>query len=95
MYGRLLSLALALFALLPAAAALAEVEVTLAEEKVRRIIRETDRIDTRSIPGKFSGIRVYALDGTAVDITLAELSLETFYPADDETAAALRALHKN
>ena len=27
--------------------------------------------------------------GTAVDITLAELSIEAFLPADDETAAAL------
>jgi hypothetical protein len=27
--------------------------------------------------------------GTAVDVTLAELSIEAFYPADDETAAAL------
>ncbi len=30
--------------------------------------------------------------GTPVDITLAELALETFFPADAETAAALRAL---
>ncbi|RAK56539.1 helix-turn-helix transcriptional regulator [Phenylobacterium deserti] len=30
--------------------------------------------------------------GTAVDVTLAELTLETFFPADDETAAALRAM---
>ena len=29
--------------------------------------------------------------GTATDITLAELSIEAFYPADDATAAALRA----
>ena len=29
--------------------------------------------------------------GTALDITLAELSIEAFYPADDETAAALDA----
>ena len=29
--------------------------------------------------------------GTAVDITLAELSIEAFLPADDETAAALQA----
>jgi hypothetical protein len=27
--------------------------------------------------------------GTAVDVTLAELSIEAFYPADDETPAAL------
>lgn len=30
--------------------------------------------------------------GTAVDLTVAELSLETFFPADDETAAAMKAL---
>lgn len=30
--------------------------------------------------------------GTAVDITLQELALETFFPADDETAERLRAL---
>jgi hypothetical protein len=28
--------------------------------------------------------------GTAVDVTIAELSIETMYPADDATAAALR-----
>ncbi len=27
--------------------------------------------------------------GTAIDITLAELSIETLYPADDATAAVL------
>lgn len=69
MYGRLFALALALVAMVPATAALAQVEVTFAEEKARRIIRDVDRIDTRSIPGKFSGIRVYALDGSAVDIS--------------------------
>ena len=31
--------------------------------------------------------------GTPVDITLAELTLETFFPADAETAEALRAAH--
>jgi hypothetical protein len=28
--------------------------------------------------------------GTALDITLAELSIESFFPADEPTAAALR-----
>jgi hypothetical protein len=69
MVGRLLALALAFLAMAPATTAIAQVEVTLAEEKVRKAIREVDRIDVRSVPGKFSGIRVYALDGTAVDIT--------------------------
>lgn len=30
--------------------------------------------------------------GTALDVTLAELAIESFFPADPETAAALRAL---
>ncbi len=68
MYGRLLALALALVAMVPATAALAQVEVTLGEEKARRVLSEVDRLDARGIPGKFRGIRVYALDGTAVDI---------------------------
>lgn len=37
----------------------------------------------------FSTVTVF---GTAVEITLSEISLEAFYPADDATAAALRAL---
>jgi hypothetical protein len=37
----------------------------------------------------FSTITVF---GTPTDITLAELALESFYPADDETAERLRAL---
>ncbi|MGD9806625.1 MAG: DUF2541 domain-containing protein [Hyphomicrobiaceae bacterium] len=69
MYGRLLTLALALFAMAPATNVFAQVEVTLAEAKARRIIRDVDRIDVRSIPGKFSGIRVYVLDGSSVDIS--------------------------
>jgi hypothetical protein len=68
MYGRLLALALACLAWGQISAANAQVEVTLAEEKARKIIPDVDRIDTRSVPGKFRGIRVYALDGSAVDI---------------------------
>jgi hypothetical protein len=30
--------------------------------------------------------------GTAVDITMSELAIESFFPADDATAEALRAL---
>jgi hypothetical protein len=29
--------------------------------------------------------------GTAIDITLSELSIETFYPADEHSAAVLQA----
>lgn len=69
MYGRLLALALALFAMAPATHVLAQAEVTLAESKARRIIRDVDRLDVRAIPGKFSGIRVYVLDGSSIDIS--------------------------
>ena len=31
--------------------------------------------------------------GTAVDITLSELTLETFFPADAQTAEILRMAH--
>ncbi|MEZ5849999.1 MAG: DUF2541 domain-containing protein [Hyphomicrobiaceae bacterium] len=60
--------ALALFAFGATSAANAQVEVTLAEETVGKILPDIDRIDTRSIPGRFSGIRVYSLDGSVVDI---------------------------
>lgn len=75
MFGRLVALGLALFAWVYASNAMAQVEVTFAEEKVRRIIPETDKIDTRNIPGKFRGIRVYALDGSAVDVK----KIDVFY----------------
>ena len=68
MFGRLFALALAFAAVGYTSAAQAQVEVTLAEEKARKIIKDIDKIDTRNIPGKFRGIRVYALDGSAVDI---------------------------
>jgi hypothetical protein len=32
--------------------------------------------------------------GTAVDITLAELTLESFFPADPDTAVALRTMSR-
>jgi hypothetical protein len=35
-------------------------------------------------------ISTVATFGTAVDITVAELAVESFFPADGETAAALR-----
>jgi hypothetical protein len=31
-------------------------------------------------------------DGTPVDVTLSELALETFFPADDLTAARMRTM---
>jgi len=66
MLSRLLVGVLALFAF--GATASAQVEVTLSEETVLKIIPDVDRIDTKTVPGRFRGIRVYVLDGTAVDI---------------------------
>jgi transcriptional regulator with XRE-family HTH domain len=42
--------------------------------------------------GELSLFSIEARVGTATDVTVDELSIETFYPADTETAAALRAL---
>ena len=68
MLRRLFVGVLALFAF-GATAANAQVEVTLAEEAVLRIIPDVDRVDATKIPGRYRGIRVYALEGTAVDIS--------------------------
>ncbi len=45
----------------------------------------------RTHGGVLSFISTVTVFGTAVDITLSELSLEAFYPADAATAAALRS----
>ena len=42
--------------------------------------------------GVLSFIGTITVFGTPIDITLSELALESFYPADPQTAAALRAL---
>lgn len=42
--------------------------------------------------GELSFFSTVATFGTAIDVTVAELSIEAFFPADAETAAALRAL---
>ena len=42
--------------------------------------------------GVLSFIGTTTVFGTPVDITLAELALETFFPADDHTAELLRRL---
>lgn len=44
----------------------------------------------RTHSGVLSFLSTVTVFGTAVDITLSELSLEAFYPADELTAAALR-----
>jgi len=46
----------------------------------------------RTNQGLLSFFSTTTVFGTAVDITLSELTLESFFPADPETAAALRAL---
>ena len=46
----------------------------------------------RTTSGVLSFISTITVFGTPVEITLSELSLESFYPADAETAAALQAL---
>jgi transcriptional regulator with XRE-family HTH domain len=45
----------------------------------------------RAGDGELSFISTVATFGTAVDVTVAELSIEAFFPADAATAAALRA----
>jgi transcriptional regulator with XRE-family HTH domain len=46
----------------------------------------------RTTAGVLSFFSTVTVFGTAVEITLAEISLEAFYPADDFTAGALKAL---
>jgi len=43
--------------------------------------------------GLLSFISTTTIFGTPVDVTLQELALETFFPADEATAQALRQLH--
>ena len=49
----------------------------------------TQVLRTGGFPGTIVGPGSVTTFGTAVDITLAELRLEAFLPADDETAAIL------
>jgi hypothetical protein len=46
----------------------------------------------RTEHGELAFFSTIATFGTALDVTLAELSIEAFFPADAETAAVLRAL---
>jgi transcriptional regulator with XRE-family HTH domain len=46
----------------------------------------------RSAGGELAFFSTIATFGTAIDITVAELAIEAFFPADPATAAALRAL---
>jgi transcriptional regulator with XRE-family HTH domain len=45
--------------------------------------------------GVLSFISTTTVFGTAVDITVSELAIESFFPANEETAAAMRALSGN
>jgi hypothetical protein len=45
--------------------------------------------------GKLSFIATQTSFGTATDVTVAELSIESFFPADAQTAKVLRAGQSN
>ena len=44
------------------------------------------------VAGTLQLVSTTTVFGSPVDVTLQELALETFFPADDASAAALRAL---
>ena len=46
----------------------------------------------RTTAGELSFLSTVTTFGTAIDVTVAELSIEAFLPADEATATALRAL---
>ncbi len=46
----------------------------------------------RSAEGELSFISTHTSFGTAVDVTVAELAIESFFPADDATARVLRKM---
>jgi hypothetical protein len=48
----------------------------------------------RSDGGTMTFLSTTTVFGTAVDITLSELALECFYPADDVAAAMLRGMDR-
>lgn len=49
----------------------------------------------RSSAGVLSFISTTTVFGTPIDVTLSELALESFFPADAQTAAALHAVKQN
>ena len=74
MLRRIWHVALALLALGILSPASAEtIEAVLSEDKSARILSEADQIDTTEVVGKFRGVRVYALDGTSVEIAKVEV----------------------
>ena len=74
----------------------------LREWRQRRHLSQLDLADNVAIPFKmrFEGdvlsfISTTMIFGTPVDITLSELALETFFPADDRTAERMRSMAAN
>jgi MmyB-like transcription regulator ligand binding domain len=67
----------------PASPAHAESPAPSAADDVAVLLKLRTRV------GVLSFLSTITVFGTAVEITLSELSLEAFYPADPETAAAL------
>ena len=55
----------------------------------RRRARSPSRSCSATTAGELSFFSTVATFGTAVDVTVAELSIEAFFPADAETAAFL------
>lgn len=49
-------------------------------------------LELRTPAGILSLFSTVTIFGTAIDVTLSELALEAFYPADEETAALLRLM---
>lgn len=49
-------------------------------------------LELRTANGTLRLLSTTTVFGTAVDVTLSELALEAFYPADPGTAEALRAI---
>jgi hypothetical protein len=50
------------------------------------------RLRRTDAPGELAFFSTVAAFGTPLDITVAELAIESFFPADPPTAATLRAL---
>ena len=46
----------------------------------------------RAAGGELSFLSTTTVFGSALDITVAELAIESFYPLDERTAVAMRAL---
>lgn len=67
-------------------------EVTDAHEAADTLGGIVVPLRLRTPAGVLSLISTTTVFGTPVDVTLSELALETFYPADEATAAALRAM---